>query len=113
MASILIVDDDWQIRNLHSMALKGEGHELKTATDGDEALSFLKDGKFDLLITDLIMKRVNGDQLAREAKERWPAMPILMITGSKVPDECKVDMILTKPCSMAILRAQVKLLLKN
>ncbi len=113
MARILVVDDDEAIRNLYSNALKSAGYQVETATDGDQALLFLEHDSFDLMVTDLKMKRLDGDELARQAKEKWPAMPILMTTGSLAPDDCKADYILPKPCALFDFLDQVKRLLKK
>ena len=78
---ILIVDDDLQIREILRDMLSMKGHIPTTCADGYAALEALEKQDFDLIITDLGMPGISGMDLARQAHEAKPGMPIAMITG--------------------------------
>ncbi|HOE97536.1 MAG TPA: sigma-54 dependent transcriptional regulator [Candidatus Sumerlaeota bacterium] len=62
---VLVVDDEWSIRDVLSNILQSEGFEVETAQDGDEAIALLEDKLYDLVITDLKMPRVHGMEVLR------------------------------------------------
>ncbi|HOR27447.1 MAG TPA: sigma-54 dependent transcriptional regulator [Candidatus Sumerlaeota bacterium] len=62
---VLVVDDEWSIRDVLSNILQSEGFEVETAQDGDEAIALLDDKLYDLVITDLKMPRVHGMEVLR------------------------------------------------
>ena len=113
MVRILLVDHNMAFRNLYYRKLRSEGYSVESVADGDEAIMLLKNFSFALMITDLEMKRVNGYELSRQAKEKWPEMPILMITESIVPDDCMADHVMKKPCTVADFLEQIERLLKK
>ncbi|MDF1544429.1 MAG: hybrid sensor histidine kinase/response regulator [bacterium] len=78
---ILIVDDDEQIREVLRDMLSMKGHIPTACADGYAALEALEKQKFDLVITDLGMPGISGIDLARQAHESQPELPIAMITG--------------------------------
>lgn len=83
MARILIAEDDDAIRELVARALGEDGHELTAAADGAAALVALgrQAGKFDLLLTDVKMPKVDGIALALETGRLHPDVAILLMTG--------------------------------
>jgi two-component system cell cycle response regulator CpdR len=83
MARILIAEDDDAIRELVARALSEDGHELTAAPDGAAALIALgrHKGKFDLLLTDVKMPKVDGIALALETGHHHPDIPIILMTG--------------------------------
>lgn len=82
MPTVLLAEDDDNLRLLLSKRLKRHFNVL-SAADGMEALSVLEEKAADLLITDLAMPRMDGFQLAERVRERWPDMPILMLTANQ------------------------------
>lgn len=62
-SSILVVDDDPASRRILKLGLEGAGYEVDTAADGEEALGRLREGRFQVLITDINMPRMNGREL--------------------------------------------------
>lgn len=78
---ILAVDDDPQILELLVAAITSMGFQCQTARDGVEALEQLESGNFALVLTDLTMPRMDGMTLLREAKNRYPRLDIIVITG--------------------------------
>ena len=81
MARILVVDDDQGMRELLEIMLSREGYSVATAGDGSRALSLCRKEKFDLVITDLKMPRMDGIGLLREIKDLSPATIIILITA--------------------------------
>ncbi|MDQ6830930.1 MAG: ATP-binding protein, partial [Gemmatimonadota bacterium] len=81
--TILIVDDDAAIRRAAARALEGAGHTVMTATDGAEgkALADQHGRVIDLVIADLIMPDIDGWSLASHLAERWPHIPLLLMSG--------------------------------
>lgn len=80
-ARILVVDDEESIRDLLRLVLTGEGYSVVTANDGEEAIEHLEAQRFDLVITDLVMPRVNGVEVLRAAKRIDSNFPVIVITG--------------------------------
>lgn len=79
---ILIVDDEEDIRRLLGTALTQiSGYRTETAQDGREALKLLREGRFDLVITDLQMPEMDGARLLDIARNEFPDIPIIVITG--------------------------------
>jgi two-component system response regulator PilR (NtrC family) len=78
---ILIVDDNPHMSNLLSDILDFFDYKAIGARDGEEALKTLTEKSFDMVITDLRMPRMDGMNLLRALKERFPALPVVVITG--------------------------------
>ena len=84
--SILVVDDDPMVRESTAWMLADAGHEVHQAADGMAALDYLVNmGPVDLLITDINMPRMDGLELAQQTKARWPALPVLLVSGRPQP----------------------------
>jgi len=81
MASVLVVDDEEGIRAVLSEALKGARHDTAEAADAAEALRQLEDRPFDVMLSDLRMPGIDGMELVRRARARWPAMQIIVLTA--------------------------------
>jgi DNA-binding NtrC family response regulator len=79
--NLLIVDDDEISREILREAIDQEGVEIDLASDGIDALEILTRKPFDILITDLNMPRMDGLTLLREARQRFPLLLAIVITG--------------------------------
>lgn len=77
--TILVVDDEEIIREFLTEVL--EDYQVQTAGDGDDAIERLKQGPFDLVITDLRMPRVPGEEVVRFARETYPNIKVIVISG--------------------------------
>ncbi|MFH1402141.1 MAG: response regulator [Patescibacteria group bacterium] len=121
MKKIMIVDDEPKMRNLLKAFLQKE-YIVFSAGRGDEAWKILGNPKLifkpDLLITDVEMPgEINGLQLAKQTKEIFPALPIIVMTGllSKgivlPPKNGGADVYLGKPFRLAFLDKMIKKLL--
>ena len=96
-------------------ALTMDGHEVRTAADGSEALDMLtrEEGGFDLLLTDVRMPIMDGIALALTVARDFPNMTILLMTGYADQREraygldALIHDVITKPFTLAVLRAAV------
>ena len=116
--SVLIVDDEEPLRRFVDRVLTQAGYTTTTASDGPEAIeAAAKLGSFDLLVTDLMMPQMTGDELARRLRQSQPSLKVLYLTGfSDRLFKEKVTLwedeaFLEKPCSIKGLMEAVALLL--
>jgi CheY-like chemotaxis protein len=115
---ILVVDDDDSIRAFVERVLRQPGYETRVAADGIEALRVANsDGPFDLLLTDLSMPGMRGDELARRLRLTDPSLRVLYLTGyadrlfEQRPVLWDAEAFLDKPVSVQGLLEAVSLLL--
>jgi len=80
-ARILVVDDDDDVRTAAAAIIEELGYSVVAVDRAPEALDLLRDQRFDLLITDVMMPVMNGVELAREVKRLRPGLPVLFATG--------------------------------
>ena len=78
--SVLVVDDEEIIRNFLSEVL-GDKYDVSLASDGDEAIEQIKKRRFDLIITDLKMPRLPGEEVVKFAQQRDPTSKVIVISG--------------------------------
>jgi chemosensory pili system protein ChpA (sensor histidine kinase/response regulator) len=110
---VLFVDDSVSVRKVAERALKQLGVEVTLATDGADALDKLRNGRFDMVFTDLEMPRMHGYELIRELRflPAFQAMPVVVVTsrsGKKHRDEAQTlgaSEYLTKPFTSHSLAA--------
>lgn len=79
--SILLAEDDEQLRALLIRGLTYRGFKVTAVSNGNDALSQLELQTFDLLLTDLIMEKGEGLETIRISRKAWPAMSIIAMTG--------------------------------
>jgi len=107
MASVLVVEDE----AFTALALVDEladlGHVVRDAMDGEAALGILKTFAADILVTDLMMPKMNGDELIRRVRGLpGRAIPVVLITGvpeAKLPADVQYDAYLGKPVDHRVL----------
>lgn len=78
---VLVVDDQYLVLQTVAAQLQRLGMEVTIARHGGEAWEILKDKEFDLVVTDLSMPVMNGVELTRRIREKFPNLPIVMLTG--------------------------------
>jgi two-component system cell cycle sensor histidine kinase/response regulator CckA len=116
--SVLVVDDEEPVRKFVDRVMREAGYSTAQAGDGVEALEVAsKTGTVDILVTDVMMPHMLGDELARRLRQSEPGLKVLYLTGysdrlfkEKVTlwaDEAYLD----KPCSVKGLLQAVSLLL--
>ena len=81
MATLLIADDEKNIRSGLQLAFEGEGYDVLTAADGSEAWEKVQRSIIDLVITDLRMPGMDGNELIRRIVSSYPTMPVIVLTG--------------------------------
>ena len=116
MGSILIIDDEEDIRDALQMVLESVGHDVKVASNGNEAVELQRGEPADLIITDVIMPGKDGVETIKEIRQEFPGIRIIAISGGGgvqpteyVPEaitttaylaaakEAGADMVFTKP----------------
>ena len=78
---ILVVDDEEALRTVLSSELEGEGYQVASAGDGQEAINVLTSKEFDLILLDIKMPNVDGFEVLKFVKERHPKTKVIMLTG--------------------------------
>lgn len=82
---VLVVDDDRDIRDLFADTLRENGHHVEDARDGDEAMRLIDDGlRPCLVLTDVMMPRMDGWDLSRALGKRMPDTPVVLVTGDRL-----------------------------
>lgn len=81
MTSILVVDDDFQMREMLGVILERKGYYVKTASDGKSALQMQNTKPFDIVITDIIMPEKEGLETISELRRDYPQVKIIAISG--------------------------------
>jgi DNA-binding NtrC family response regulator len=80
-ATVLIVDDEANMRRVLSALLKRDGYRVIDAGDGESALASLTEQRVDVVLSDLKMPRMNGLELLEAARRRHPRVPIILLTA--------------------------------
>jgi len=107
---ILVVDDEPQVAQTIRMVLTYGGHTVEIAEDGNGALAKFEPGKFDLIISDFALGKMNGLELARIVKQRTPGQKFMLITAyaesvAMGPERLSnIDFLLGKPFSLEQLQ---------
>ncbi|HEY5976929.1 MAG TPA: response regulator transcription factor [Solirubrobacterales bacterium] len=117
-ARILLVDDEHSIQTLLSYPLRKDGYHVTSAHDGSEALQRFDEARFDLVVLDLMLPKLDGVEVCRQLRSR-SQVPIIMLTakGSETDKvaglEVGADDYITKPFSMREFRSRVKAALRR
>ncbi|NQU11848.1 response regulator [bacterium] len=107
---VLLVEDEPAIRDIETAYLVSDGHTVEAAADGREGLDKFQSNRYDLVVADLAMPRLNGDRMVEAIKEAAPATPVIMVTGysealQQGPGRPGIpDLILPKPITRGALR---------
>lgn len=115
---ILIIEDEADILTLAEMRLKAAGYKILTAASSEEALKLLQKDRPDLILLDLVLPGMQGDDLCKKLKSnpKFKRTPILIFTASmiRVPekmDEIGADDYVIKPFDPADLLKKIKKLI--
>ena len=117
--TILIIDDEENIRNGLETNFEMEDYNVKTASNGKDGLQLVKKGDIDLVITDLKMDGISGEDVVRHIVTETPGIPVIVLTGHGSIEEAVELMtkgafyFLTKPLDLDQLNLIVKRALEN
>lgn len=118
MAKILLVDDEAPIQRMLEFPLKKDGYEVVIAGDGEEALEKFRAGKFDLVVLDIMLPKLDGLEVCKEIRAE-SNVPIVMLTARAdevdkvIGLELGADDYMTKPFSLREFRSRVKAALRR
>jgi hypothetical protein len=117
-ARILVADDEAAVRGFLREALEEAGYEVVEAANGKQALDEARAGRFDLVVTDLVMPKQEGIETIRALRKEMSAVGIIAITGKfegpylQMVQLLGADAVLTKPIGADLLLAKVAEVLK-
>lgn len=116
---ILLAEDDLDMQKILKIYLEKEGYQLTIASDGEEALDYIVNEKFDLAILDWMMPKKDGMELCEDIRRMAIPIKILMLTAKNTSiDELKsltagADEYISKPFEMPILLIRIKKLVRG
>lgn len=117
---VLVVDDDDLFRSIVVQVLRYEGFEVLAASNGHQALAYLRQQPTDLLITDLRMPVLDGLGLVRacQAEAKLRRLPIIMISAELPTDLRRVasvggQEVISKPCDLDLLLSTISRLIRS
>lgn len=119
MVQILLAEDDRALNGLLADAFRKKGYGVLSAFDGEEALGLFAQGRADLLVTDIMMPKMDGFELARRIRKQDEKVPILFLTAldDKFSKEkgflLGIDDYVEKPFDMDILLLRIASLLRR
>ncbi len=118
VSRILLVDDEPAMQTLLAYPLRKDGYEVVSATDGRQALDRFAEGRFDLVVLDLMLPKIDGIEVCRRLRTR-SQVPIIMLTAKDdeidkvVGLEMGADDYITKPFSVREFRSRVRAALRR
>ena len=117
--TLLVIDDEKNIREGLATDFEMDGYNVKVAANGQEGIDFLEKGNIDLVITDLRMPVISGEDVLKKVTAEMPGIPVIVLTGHGSIDSAVSAMqngaydFLTKPLNLNHLELVVKRALKN
>jgi DNA-binding NtrC family response regulator len=111
---VVIADDEANVRQVVSAVLRRDGHEVLACEDGQQAIEALDAGAADVIVTDVVMRKVSGIEVLRRVRQSRPEVPVVMMTAfgtiKTAVDAIKLGAYdyLAKPFDMEELRAVVR-----
>ncbi len=119
MTSILIAEDDGALCRLLAATLRAEGYSVTACADGEEAADAFERGNFDLVITDIMMPKLDGFALAELIRGKDAQVPILFMTArddkpsKQLGFKLGIDDYVTKPFDIDIFLLKIKAVLRR
>lgn len=112
--NILLVEDEARIASFVERGLRAEGFAVSVAADGEQGLALACQDDVDLVILDLMLPRLTGEEVLRRLRQRRPEVPVIVLTARDAVDDrvrnlnAGADDYVTKPFSFAELLARVR-----
>lgn len=115
MESVLIIDDEQAILQVFDYVLTRNGYDVETAVDGREGLRKFLEGRFDLVVTDVLLQGMDGRDVLRQIRSSDKHQtPVIGMSGTPwLLDNAGFDQILEKPFSIHHLVASIQGLIKR
>ena len=119
MFKILIAEDDRELRQLFAHVLTKNGYTVLGVSNGEEALAALEQSYYDLIISDIMMPKMDGYELVRSIRESGSSIPIMMITAKDAFDDMRLgflsgsDDYMVKPIDVDELLLRIEALLRR
>jgi DNA-binding NtrC family response regulator len=115
--TILIVEDESIIRNSICEMLRKKGYEVEEASDGAQAVELIDRRRFDLVISDFLMPKLNGAKLVEHLRSIAPRTPVILLTGFLSRQAAEALLPLTefveKPVSLDVLVSMIERVLSS
>jgi CheY-like chemotaxis protein len=110
MKRVLVVDDEQSVRSLVSLSLEGPDCKVEAFCDGRDALESLTSAQPDLILLDVGLPGMPGDEVLRRlrADKRTAEIPVVMLTGLEPPEGSKPDGVILKPFTPNSLRTSLQ-----
>lgn len=119
MSRILIVEDDESLNRTVEIYLKADGFETEVCFDGVEALEKLEESSFDLVLTDIMMPKLDGFSLAEKIRQKNKQIPIIFMTAKddkiskQLGFKLEIDDYITKPFDLEELVMRIRAVLRR
>ena len=117
--NILVIEDEQRVAILIKKGLEEQSYSVELALDGEAGKKMALTKNYDLIITDIILPKINGIDLCRAIRKALPSMPIIMLTALGTTDDkvegfdAGADDYLVKPFDFRELHARIKVLIKR
>lgn len=117
--NILLIEDDLRVADLIKRGLEEQSFSLTLAYDGEMGLKLAISNEYDLIITDIVLPKINGIDLCKEIRSKKPNMPIIMLTALGTTDDkvegfdAGADDYLVKPFDFRELLVRIRALLNR
>ena len=114
---ILIIDDDMTALDIVDFLFEDKGYEVVRRADGISALECIEEVKPNIILIDLMMPRMSGQECVREIRQRGLQLPVVAFTALDDPEvhqealSAGCNLVLTKPCKPAVLVKHIEGLL--
>ena len=119
MISILVIEDEKRVADLLKIGLEENGYQIMVAYDGEMGLRLFQNNAFQLVISDIILPKLNGFEVCQQIRQHDEQIPILMLTALDTADDklegfdVGADDYMVKPFDFRELLARVRVLLKR
>jgi DNA-binding response OmpR family regulator len=117
--NVLVVQDEAPVAAFIERGLKAEGFAVRTACDGAEGLELSRSSAFDLIVLDLVLPTVTGEEILARLRAGGSSVPVIVLTANDaIPDRVAMlnagaDDYVTKPCSFSELLARIRARLRT
>ena len=115
---IIVIDDDTAVTDLLAVILRSHGFDVRVTNNSAEGMNLIRDGKFDLVVLDLMMPEMDGWEICKEVRS-FSQVPIIVLSALNDPSmvasvlDAGADDYLTKPTPSRILVAHINRLVRR